>query len=124
MTQLVSLVVPVFNEEECVPLLSAELARLADRLEREKGLRVETVLVDDGSSDRSRRRGARSARPGRVAVPEFRPPGGAQLRLSARAGRRGRDPRRRPAGSARGRPRPGRRVAAGGRHRLRRARTA
>ena len=53
MTQLVSLVVPVFNEEECVPLLSAELARLADRLEREKGLRVETVLVDDGSSDRS-----------------------------------------------------------------------
>src|SRR2546425_13320238 len=53
MAQLVSLVVPVFNEEEVLPLLCTELTKLADRLEREKGLRVETVLVDDGSSDRS-----------------------------------------------------------------------
>ena len=53
MPELVSLVVPIFNEEECLPLLRQELVRVADRIERERGLEVETVLVDDGSSDRS-----------------------------------------------------------------------
>jgi glycosyltransferase involved in cell wall biosynthesis len=53
MSELVSLVVPIFNEEECLPLLRRELVRVADRIERERGLAVETVLVDDGSSDRS-----------------------------------------------------------------------
>lgn len=53
MPELVSLVVPIFNEEECLPLLRRELVRVADRIERERGLQVETVLVDDGSSDRS-----------------------------------------------------------------------
>ena len=53
MAQLVSLVVPIFNEQEVLPQLCAELGKLADRLERERGLRVEAVLVDDGSSDRS-----------------------------------------------------------------------
>lgn len=53
MPELVSLVVPIFNEEECLPLLREELVRVADRIERERGLQVETVLVDDGSSDRS-----------------------------------------------------------------------
>ena len=53
MPELVSLVVPIFNEEECLPLLREELVRVADRIERERGLRVETLLVDDGSSDRS-----------------------------------------------------------------------
>jgi glycosyltransferase involved in cell wall biosynthesis len=53
MPELVSLVVPIFNEEECLPLLRSALTRLADRIERDRGLRVETVLVDDGSSDRS-----------------------------------------------------------------------
>lgn len=53
MPELVSLVVPIFNEEECLPLLREELVRVADRIERERGLSVETLLVDDGSSDRS-----------------------------------------------------------------------
>ena len=53
MPELVSLVVPIFNEEECLPLLRRELVRVADRIERERGLQVETVLVDDGSSDRT-----------------------------------------------------------------------
>src|SRR5437870_2381596 len=53
MAQLVSLVVPLFNEEECLPLLQRELAAVADRIEREKGLRVEIVMVDDGSIDGS-----------------------------------------------------------------------
>src|SRR5256886_15789975 len=53
MAQLVSLVVPLFNEEECLPLLQRELTAVADRIEREKGLRVEIVMVDDGSIDGS-----------------------------------------------------------------------
>src|SRR4030095_4209880 len=53
MPELVSLVMPLFNEEECLPLLCREMTRLADRIERERGLRVETLLIDDGSSDRS-----------------------------------------------------------------------
>jgi glycosyltransferase involved in cell wall biosynthesis len=44
-----SVVVPVYNEEESLPLLISELhASLAPT-----GLRYELVLVDDGSSDRS-----------------------------------------------------------------------
>jgi len=53
MSRLVSLVVPLYNEEECLPALRAELAALADRIERERGLAVEIVLVDDGSLDGS-----------------------------------------------------------------------
>jgi polyisoprenyl-phosphate glycosyltransferase len=53
MPELVSLVIPIFNEEECLPILSSEITLLADRIERERGLRVETLLIDDGSSDRS-----------------------------------------------------------------------
>jgi glycosyltransferase involved in cell wall biosynthesis len=53
MAQLVSLVVPVYNEEDCLPLLGTALTELADRIERERGLDAEIVLVDDGSTDRS-----------------------------------------------------------------------
>jgi glycosyltransferase involved in cell wall biosynthesis len=53
MPALISLVVPLFNEEQCLPALSHELAGLAGRIEGEKQLRVEIVLVDDGSRDRS-----------------------------------------------------------------------
>ena len=53
MPDLISLVVPIFNEEDCLPLLGRELTQLADRIEHERGLRVETLLVDDGSTDRS-----------------------------------------------------------------------
>ena len=53
MAGLVSLVVPVYNEEEVLPLLRTALATLADRIEAERGLGAEIVLVDDGSTDRS-----------------------------------------------------------------------
>ena len=43
----VSVVVPLYNEEENVPLLQAELTRTLD------GLDYEIVFVDDGSTDRT-----------------------------------------------------------------------
>lgn len=51
MTQpLVSIVVPCFNESAVFPLLQEALVGLAGQLES-RGLRVQLVLVDDGSSD-------------------------------------------------------------------------
>jgi dolichol-phosphate mannosyltransferase len=47
--QLVSLVVPCYNESEVFPHLERELVALADRLNSE--FDVEIVLVDDGSKD-------------------------------------------------------------------------
>ena len=44
-----SVVFPVYNEEENVPILLGEIARALEG----KGLRYEVVAVDDGSSDRS-----------------------------------------------------------------------
>jgi len=44
-----SMVIPVFNEEECLPELVARLQALMDRLEGP----AEVVLVDDASGDRS-----------------------------------------------------------------------
>ena len=44
-----SLVVPVFNEEQVLPLLHARLVEVIDRLDAP----AEVVLVDDGSRDRS-----------------------------------------------------------------------
>ena len=44
-----SLVVPVFNEAECIGELYAEIDRVLDRLEET----VEIIFVDDGSSDGS-----------------------------------------------------------------------
>jgi polyisoprenyl-phosphate glycosyltransferase len=44
-----SLVLPIYNEEEVIPELHARLQRLLASL----GLRSEVVFVDDGSSDRS-----------------------------------------------------------------------
>jgi dolichol-phosphate mannosyltransferase len=46
----ISVVVPLFNEEEVVPLLLQRLAALA---EREKGYAWQFVLVDDGSRDQT-----------------------------------------------------------------------
>lgn len=43
----VSVVVPLFNEEENVPILQSELAAAL------KGLNYEIIFVDDGSSDRT-----------------------------------------------------------------------
>jgi glycosyltransferase involved in cell wall biosynthesis len=44
-----SIVIPVFNEEENVPLLAEEIRRALDPL----GIRYEVIAVDDGSTDRS-----------------------------------------------------------------------
>ncbi len=46
-----SVVVPVFNEEENLPILIPRLAEVLNRL----GLTYEMIFVDDGSSDGSRR---------------------------------------------------------------------
>jgi len=47
---LVSLVIPLFNEEEGVEALAADLHRIQGDLE-EAGHRIEIVFVDDGSTD-------------------------------------------------------------------------
>lgn len=47
---LLSLVVPIFNEEESIPLLREALVAFASRL---ANLEVEFCMVNDGSSDRS-----------------------------------------------------------------------
>jgi dolichol-phosphate mannosyltransferase len=47
--ELISLVIPIFNEEEMLPLLFDRLQNLLDALDCEG----EVVLVNDGSSDRS-----------------------------------------------------------------------
>ncbi len=47
-TPRVSIVIPVYNEEENVPLLYAELADVADRIGA-----CEILFVDDGSTDRT-----------------------------------------------------------------------
>jgi len=45
----ISIVIPVYNEEDTLEMLFARLRPVMDSLERE----IEAVLVDDGSSDRS-----------------------------------------------------------------------
>lgn len=46
---LISLVVPVMNEEEAIPLFMREV----DRVLRAAGLRFEVIFIDDGSTDRT-----------------------------------------------------------------------
>ena len=72
MTDL-SVVIPVYNEEESLPPLWAELREVLDRL----GLAFEVVFVDDGSRDRS----AEIVRSFREADPRVR-----LVRLKANAG--------------------------------------
>ncbi len=46
---MISIVIPVFNERESLPLLQAEIEAVV----QSNGLEVEVLLVDDGSSDNS-----------------------------------------------------------------------
>ncbi len=46
---VVSLVIPIYNEEEVLPTLGARLTELVNRL----GVEWEVVFVNDGSRDRS-----------------------------------------------------------------------
>ena len=107
----VSVAVPLFNEEATID--AARSTACAATLE-EHGTSFEIVLVDDGSTDRTRgpaRRGAAAADPRGPrahAVAELRPGGGALLRHLRVARRRRRDARRRPAEPARGDPAPAR----------------
>ncbi len=52
--RLLSIVLPVFNEEENLPILAGELSRVVTDLRSEWA--VECVFVDDGSTDGSRER--------------------------------------------------------------------
>jgi len=49
MSQNVSIVIPLYNEEENVDALTAALSGVMDRI----GVEIETIIVDDGSTDRS-----------------------------------------------------------------------
>ena len=57
-----SLVVPAYNEEGVIDELGSQLGSLMDRLDGD----AETVLVDDGSSDRTYELMLASARPTRA----------------------------------------------------------
>ena len=48
-SELISIVVPLYNEEENVSLLYGELSEVVEKA----GLRVEFIFVDDGSSDKT-----------------------------------------------------------------------
>jgi glycosyltransferase involved in cell wall biosynthesis len=96
---LVSLVVPVYNERDSLAALHAEISEVAAGLAR----RVEVIFIDDGSRDGSWDVVRDLAREGRARprdqVPaELREGGGAGRRV--RRGRRGggRHARRRPPG--------------------------
>ncbi|HEY8946165.1 MAG TPA: glycosyltransferase family 2 protein [Polyangiaceae bacterium] len=64
-TQLISIVIPIFNEEFTIPELEVRLSALLARLQA-KGLSWEVLFVNDGSRDRSlellRALGARETR--------------------------------------------------------------
>jgi len=49
MTQKVSIVIPLYNEEENVEMLTTALSAVMDRI----GGEIETIIVDDGSTDGS-----------------------------------------------------------------------
>lgn len=53
MRGLVSIIVPVFNEEESLPLFYDEFIRLRERMRAEFAEELELILVDDGSRDGS-----------------------------------------------------------------------
>src|SRR5437868_7008310 len=46
---MISIVIPVCNEEESVALLQAEISEIA----RQSGLNLEVFYIDDGSSDKT-----------------------------------------------------------------------
>lgn len=48
---LISVVVPCYNEQETLPVFVPAISEVARSLNREHGARMELVLVDDGSSD-------------------------------------------------------------------------
>ena len=51
--QLLSVVIPVYNEEDGLPALFARLYPALDALAKKEGLAYEIVFINDGSRDRS-----------------------------------------------------------------------
>ena len=51
MSKTISVVIPVFNEEENIPLVLGELSIVMDKLAHNRGYKYEIIFVDDGSTD-------------------------------------------------------------------------
>lgn len=51
--ELISVVVPCYNEEESLPLFYDEIIRVSDKMKAEKGTEFEFVFVNDGSRDKT-----------------------------------------------------------------------
>ena len=51
--QLVSLVVPCYNEEKTIPLFYAEAAKVIDKIQQNRSVNFEIIFIDDGSKDKS-----------------------------------------------------------------------
>ena len=115
-----SIVIPVYDEVECLPTLVAELATVLDQLSGE----AEIVVVDDGSTDGSFERLCRARRP-RAAAARRAPARNYGQTAALAAGieaARGDDdrlPRRRSAERPARHSAPPRRAATGGRRRAR-----
>ena len=76
----ISVIVPVFNEEETIPLLLESLRAVLDQLSR----RYEIILVNDGSTDASSQRLAEAAsHHAAIKVIEFRRNSGQTAALMA-----------------------------------------
>ena len=48
MTEMISIIVPCFNEEESLPIFYKEIVKIMDQM---KTCRFEIILVNDGSKD-------------------------------------------------------------------------
>lgn len=53
MAQIISILVPCYNEEETIHLLYKELCSVSDAMGGQYGVGFEFLLIDDGSSDRT-----------------------------------------------------------------------
>lgn len=53
MTDLISIVVPCYNEEESLPLFYQEICKVADKMHQLYSVNFEFIFVDDGSKDRT-----------------------------------------------------------------------
>ena len=51
MKKCVSIIIPIYNEEDCIAPLGNALKDLTDWIEQDKKYSVEVILVDDGSYD-------------------------------------------------------------------------
>jgi glycosyltransferase involved in cell wall biosynthesis len=50
---LISIVVPCYNEEEVLPAFYTEITKVMGNLATEKNINYEVIFVDDGSKDKT-----------------------------------------------------------------------